>query len=205
VFLGAAADRGAHVSGVDASDALLAIARSRVPDADLRTGDMQFLPHADDTFDLVTGFNSFFFAADIIAAVREAGRVARPGGAVVMQVWGRPERCDLDAMKHALAPHLPAPAPSRSSAPLWTPGALEAIAGEAGLMPQESFDISWPFRFGDDDALVRAMFSAAGIADAIVTSTEQARAALLAALAPHRTDDGGYVLENEWHFLVALA
>src|SRR5262249_25655158 len=100
---------------------------------------------------------------------------------------------------------LPAPAPSRSSIPLSTPGALEGIAGEAGLTPQESFDISWPFRYDDDDALVRAMFSAAGIAEAIVTSTEQARAAVLAALAPYRTDDGGYVLENEWHYLVARA
>ena len=36
-------------------------------------------PYADDTFDLVTGFTSFFFADDMVAALREAGRVARPG------------------------------------------------------------------------------------------------------------------------------
>ena len=48
----------------------------RVPEADLRVGDMQFLPYDDDAFDAVAGFNSFFFAADIVAALREAGRVA---------------------------------------------------------------------------------------------------------------------------------
>src|ERR671931_483236 len=43
VFLRAAADRGATVFGLDASEALIEIARTRVPDADLRVGDMQFL------------------------------------------------------------------------------------------------------------------------------------------------------------------
>jgi SAM-dependent methyltransferase len=35
-------------------------------------------PYEDDTFGLVTGFNSFFFAADM-TALREADRVAKPG------------------------------------------------------------------------------------------------------------------------------
>ena len=78
VALGLAAKRGAGVAGLDASEALLELARERVPDADIRVGDMQFLPFDDDSFDLVTGFNSFFFAADMVAALREAGRVAKP-------------------------------------------------------------------------------------------------------------------------------
>ena len=79
VFLGLVAGRGAEAFGLDASEALLAIARRRVPDADLRVCDMEALPYEDDSFDLVTGFSSFFFANDIVAALREAGRVARPG------------------------------------------------------------------------------------------------------------------------------
>src|SRR5687767_12115659 len=66
VFLRLAADRGAEVFGLDASEALLELARARVPEADLRLGDMQFLPYEDDEFDVVCGFNSFFFAADIV-------------------------------------------------------------------------------------------------------------------------------------------
>ena len=81
VFLRLCADRGAHVTGIDASEGLLEIARERVPEADLRLGDLQTLPYADDAFDLVTGFTSFFFAEDMVAALREAGRVARPGRA----------------------------------------------------------------------------------------------------------------------------
>ena len=51
---------------------------------------MQFLPYDDDQFDVVAGFNSFFFAADMVAALREAARVAKLGTPVVIQVWGRP-------------------------------------------------------------------------------------------------------------------
>ena len=86
VFLRLAGDRGAEVFGLDASEALVELARSRVPEADLRVGDMQFLPYADDGFDVVAGFNAFFFAADMVAALREAGRGAIPGAPVVIQV-----------------------------------------------------------------------------------------------------------------------
>ena len=65
VFLRAAADRGASVFGLDASPALLELARARVPEADLRVGDLQFLPYSDDSFNVVAGFNAFFFAADM--------------------------------------------------------------------------------------------------------------------------------------------
>src|SRR6476469_5459327 len=55
-FLRAAADHGAVAVGIDASEALLTIARERVPDADLAVGDLQHLPYADDASDAVTGF-----------------------------------------------------------------------------------------------------------------------------------------------------
>jgi ubiquinone/menaquinone biosynthesis C-methylase UbiE len=96
------------VSGLDAAEGLLALARERVPEADLRLGDLQTLPYDDDSFDLVTGFTSFFFADDIVAALRDAGRVARPGAPVAIQVFGRPELCDLEAMKGAVARFRPA-------------------------------------------------------------------------------------------------
>ncbi|HSD75887.1 MAG TPA: class I SAM-dependent methyltransferase [Solirubrobacteraceae bacterium] len=207
VFLRAAADRGARAYGLDASEALLAIARGRVPGADLRTGDMESLPYDDDAFDLVTGFNSFFFAADMTAALREARRVAKPGAPVVIQVWGRPERCDLDAMKRAVRPFLPPPPPGTPPAPaLWRPGVLEGIARRAGLTPGEAFDTSWAYEFPDDEALARGLVAAGGIAELAGPAREaDVRAAIVTALAPHRTSAGGYRLGNEWHYLVARA
>jgi SAM-dependent methyltransferase len=205
VFLHAVAARGGRPHGLDASRALIEIARGRVPDADLRVGDMQFLPYDDDVFDVVTGFNSFFFAADMTAAVREAGRVAKPGAAVVIQVWGRPERCDLTAMKQAAAPFRPAPPPGAPPAPrLWEPGVLETIATEAGLTPLYAFDLAYPITYADDEALGRCMVSAGGLAVAAGPAGEEAlRAAIVEALRPYRTANGAYRLTNEWHYLVA--
>jgi SAM-dependent methyltransferase len=207
VFLRLAAERGASVYGLDASEALIEIARTRVPGADLRVGEMEALPYEDDTFDLVTGFNSFFFAADMIGALREAARVAKPDTTVVIQVWGRPERCDLEAMKLVVRPFLPAPPPDAPPPPaLWKPGVLEKMATEAGLAPEESFDIRWAFEYPDQEALGRAMMAPAGIAELVGRSREAAiREQIVEALAPYRTPAGGYRLENDFHFLVARA
>ena len=208
VFLRAVADRGAEVSGLDASKGLLELARERVPEADLRHGDMQFLPYEDDTFDLVAGFNSFFFAADMVAALREAGRVAKPGAPVVIQVWGRPERCAIGAVKRTMANFLPPPpdpdAPSGTA--LWQPGALEALASEPGLTPATTYDVSWAYEYANDEDLVRAMVAAGGLSVLVGPERQgELGAALLEALAPYKTPAGGYILENESHVVVATA
>jgi SAM-dependent methyltransferase len=207
VFLRAAAERRAQVAGLDASPALLAIAKDRVPAADLHVGDMQFLPFADGEFDVVTGFSSFFLADDMVAALREAGRVAKPAGRILIQVWGRPEACDLEAMKVVVRPFLPPPPPGAAPGPpLWQPGVLEELASEAGLTPQRAFDISWAFEYPDEASLLRGLLSAGGLATLVPPAREaEVRAALVAALEPFRTPEGAYRLENEWRLLVAIA
>ena len=206
-FLRVAADHGASVCGLDASGALLEIARQRVPAADLCQGDLQQLPFVDDCFDAVCGFNSFFFADDMVAALREAGRVAKPGAPVVIQVWGRPDRFDLGLMKGALAQFTPPPPPGRiDPTELWRHGVLQDLAVQAHLVPEVAFDIEWAYEFEDEAELARAMMSAGGFG-AIVGAERQdaARAAILEALAGCRTPDGGYRLRNEWHFQIARA
>lgn len=53
-----AAQRGATVCGLDAAEGLTAIARERLPAADIRVGDLEELPFSDDTFSAVTSFNA---------------------------------------------------------------------------------------------------------------------------------------------------
>ena len=205
-FLRAAADHGAIVSGIDASEALLAIARERVPEAELSLGDLQRLPYADDAFDAVTGFCSFFFADDMVEALREAGRVARPGAPIVIQVWGRPERFDLGLMKAVLARFRPPPPPGRlDPTTLWQPGVLEDLATQAGLVPDTAFDDRWAYEYADEESMSRAMLSAGGFGAIVGDRQDEARAAVLEALAVCRTLDGGYRIENDWHFLIARA
>jgi SAM-dependent methyltransferase len=206
-FLRLVAARGARPFGLDASAALLELARARLPDADLRLGDMEALPYQDDTFDLVTGFNSFFFANDMVAALREAGRVARPGAPVVIQVWGAHERNDLEAMKVIVRPFMPPRPPDAPPEPDYAkPGVLEGLATQSGLEPEQTFDTTWALHYPDQDTLRRALVAPAGIALLIGPDQEDAvKDAIVKALATHRTPDGGYQLQNESHYLIARA
>jgi SAM-dependent methyltransferase len=207
VFLRLVAERGAQPFGLDASEALLEIARERVPEADLRVGEMEALPYTDDSFDLVTGFNSFFFAADLVGALREAGRVAKPGAPVVIQVWGRPERCDLEAQKQVARRYLPPP-PADAPAPpkLWEPGVLEELASEAGLTPESTFDKRYAFEYPDEQTLARLLTAPMGIGALAGPEREDTlRREIIEALAPYRRPDGSYRLGNEFHYLIARA
>jgi SAM-dependent methyltransferase len=206
-FLRLVADRGAEPHGIDASEALIDFARGRLPEADLRVGDMEHLPYDSDTFDLVTGFNSFFFADDMVAALREAGRVAKPDAPVVIQVWGRHERCDLEAMKMIARPFLPPRPPDAPPDPdLSRPGVLRAIAVAAGLTPEREFDTAWALEYPDEDTLGGALIAVAGLAVLAGPDREGAlRDAIVAGLAPYRAADGTYRLTNEFHYLVARA
>jgi SAM-dependent methyltransferase len=205
-FLSLVADRGARPYGLDASDALIELARERLPQADLRVGEMEALPHEEDTFDLVTGFNSFFFANDIVAAVREAGRVAKPSAPVVIQVWGPHERNDLEAMKEIARPFFP-PRPGDAPAePDYSkPGVLENIATQAGLAPEQAFATTWSFEFPDQETMTRALTAPAGLALLIGDREQEFKRALIEGLASYRTTDGRYRLQNEYHYLIARA
>jgi SAM-dependent methyltransferase len=207
VFLRLVGDRGARAFGLDASEALIAAARERVPPADLCVGDMESLPYDDDSFDLVTGFNSFFFANDMVAALAEAGRVAKPGAAVVIQVWGSHERNDLEAMKAIARPFFPPrPADAPAEPDLSLPGALEELAARAGLDPELAFNTSWAYEFTDEDELGSAMVAPAGIATIVGPDREdELKRAIVDGLAPFRTPGGGYRLRNDYRYLVARA
>jgi 2-polyprenyl-3-methyl-5-hydroxy-6-metoxy-1,4-benzoquinol methylase len=79
LFCEMAATLGAQVSGIDAAQALIAIAKERVPHGDFRVGDMEALPYLDNSFKVVTGFNSFQHAATPVNALSAARHVARKG------------------------------------------------------------------------------------------------------------------------------
>ena len=206
-FLRLVTGRGARAFGLDASEALIELARARLPDADLSVGEMEALPYEDDSFDLVTGFNAFFFANDMVEALREAGRVAKPGAPVAIQVWGPYERRDLEAMMKIAHPYLPPRPPDMPPEPeFWKRGVLEEMAAEAGLEPGEGFDIAWAYEYPDAETLGRAMMAPAGIAVLVGPEREaEVRAAIVDGLAPFRTEQGSYRLQNEFRCLIARA
>src|SRR6188472_3018564 len=78
--------QGATCCGIDASPRLIAVARDRNPDSDIRVGDMQALPWADESFDVVTSFRGIWGTTP--DAVNEVHRVLASGGRMAMTVWG---------------------------------------------------------------------------------------------------------------------
>jgi len=63
LFSSLAYQKGAEVTGIDASDELIAQAKQRNPAINFITGEMEELPFGDELFDIVCGFNSFQYAA----------------------------------------------------------------------------------------------------------------------------------------------
>jgi SAM-dependent methyltransferase len=202
-----AARRGAVVSGLDATPELLAIAAERVPNGAFASGDLESLPYEDDAFDAVVGFNSFQYATNPRRALEQARRVARPGAPVMIATWAVPERCEGAVYLAALGSLMPPPPPGTPGPfALSAPGALEALAAEAGLTPADAHEVSCPWRFADLESALSAMLAAGPAIKAIRAAGEETtRGAVAAAIEPFRQSSGGYVIGSAFRFLVTTA
>ena len=85
------ARHGAMVSGIDLTPKHLEIARQRFAyygmRADLRLGDAEMLPYADETFDVVYTFGVIHHTPNTQQAINEIYRVLRPGGCAIIAVY----------------------------------------------------------------------------------------------------------------------
>jgi ubiquinone/menaquinone biosynthesis C-methylase UbiE len=193
-----AAQLGAHVTGLDASETELVIARERVSNSDFRCGDMEELPYADASFDVVTGFSSFQFAEDPLNALRQAKRVAKPGGYVAMVAWGRVEDCEFATTLKAVMACLPPPLPgARGTFALSEPGKMEALMEQAELTVCAYGDVSCPFEYPDDETAWKTISSSGPLVATIRTAGEATiKQAVLTSLVPFKTPGGGYRQEH---------
>ena len=78
------ASLGHRVVGVDSSPDMLAVAARRVPQADLREGDLTALPLEDGAVDVVVCALALAHVPDLGPALAELARVLRPGGHLVI-------------------------------------------------------------------------------------------------------------------------
>ncbi len=197
----------ANVAGIDASAAFIEIARERMPSRNFRVGEMEALPYADGSFDVVTGFNAFQYAASPINALREARRVAQPGGTIVIATWGLPEDCEAAGHLKALGALMPPPPPGAPGPfALSDETKLKALASEAGLTPIDVIDVECLWVYPSLDVALRGMLSAGPAERAIRnSSTERARDAVASSIAPYRKPSGEYRLNNKFRYLVARA
>ena len=195
-----------RVAGVDATAPFIEIARRRVPGGEFRVVEMEALPYEDGSFDVVTGFNAFQYAASPVNALREARRVVKADGIIIIiAVWGLPETCEAAGHLKALGSLMPPPPPGAPGPfALSDESKLKALASEAGLIPGVVVDVSCPWVYPDLETALRGMLSAGPAERAVrASSFERARDAVAAAIECYRTASSGYCLNNAFRYLVA--
>lgn len=200
-----AADRGADVAGLDASPGMLGIARRRVPGAPIVHGELQSLPFPDDTFDAVTGFNSFQYAADPPQALREAKRVTAPTGRILALVWSPAEMCELAPHLQSLSALMPPPPPG-APGPFALCGrdALGEFFATAELELDHITDVACTFAYPDTATAVAALSSAGPVVRiAEHAGWDTVQADIEDFLARHVRPDGTYAIQNPFRYAIS--
>jgi ubiquinone/menaquinone biosynthesis C-methylase UbiE len=107
-----------HVTGVDISGEMLAVAGERVVALGLRNvtfreGRAEEIPADSAGCDVLLASLSLMYVIDRPAAAREIARILRPGGRFVAAVWAGPTDCDIVWLQQtagSFAPPSPVPA-----------------------------------------------------------------------------------------------
>jgi SAM-dependent methyltransferase len=111
---------GAMVSAIDLSPALIERAKENVSLAnvkvELKEGDVEFLPYADNSFDVVLSQFGHMFAPRPQNAIQEMIRVLKPGGTLAFSTW--PPHLFVGRLFSLVGKFSPAPE-GVSSPPLW--------------------------------------------------------------------------------------
>jgi SAM-dependent methyltransferase len=143
------------VAGVDPNESVVAVARARVPGADVRVGSAERLPFADRSFDAALAQLVVNLVDDPPTAVREMARVTERDGVVAACFWDDQEmpllRSFWDAAQ-AAAPSALAEVDTQAQVGLANLGVLVEWWGQAGLRSIElgDFTVSAAYRDFDD-------------------------------------------------------
>jgi len=136
-----AARRGAQVSGLDLTPALLERARVNARQAgvpvEFTEGDVENLPFADASFDVVVSQFGHMFAPRPNVAIAEMLRVLKPGGRIAFSTW--PPELFTGKMFSLVGQYLPSPPAGAAPPPLWgNPEVVRERLG--GSVTQLTFD-----------------------------------------------------------------
>lgn len=141
-----AARMGAHVTGLDLTPELLVRARENAAiggvSIDFHEGDVEALPFADASFDVVTSQYGHMFAPRPAVAIAEMLRVLRPGGTIAFSTW--PPEVFVGRMFALVASYLPPPPAGVAAPPDW--GNVDVVIERLGSRVRDiAFDRATAF------------------------------------------------------------
>ena len=195
------------VVGLDRNEGMLAVAQRKAPAVTWKAGLAESLPFPDRGFDAVVSQFSQMFFEDRAKALREMGRVLKPGGRMAVAVWDALETSPGYAAMAALLQRLFG---QRIASELHAPfslgdrGALRALFGEAGIADIEIRTEVGKARFPSIEAWVRTDVKGWTLADLIDDDQYrllQREAAT--ALLPYAKSDGQVVFDGPAHIVSA--
>lgn len=194
---------GAEVTGLDASEALCNVAASRV-DGTFVTGEMEELPFADNSFDVVLIANGLQYAADRAQAARELKRVLKPHGVAVVGMWSESDKCEMDAVFSTVRKIVPPPPGTAQPLDLSQRQTLLDLLRQAGFTIVADGEVATPFVYANREAYWVAQRSAGVMEGAARRAGEDVlKAALLEAAEPYTRSDGSVVFQNMMRYVVA--
>lgn len=167
-----AAIHGAKITGLDATEDLLEIARERVPEGNFRTGDLEALPYPDASFDISFAANSIQFTYDPIQTLRELRRVTKLGGKIVFAVWPPPEQNDFGSAIAMTMTKVVGKKPRVGPFALSAPGLLEDVIEKSGAKILSDELVSCPMVYKEFEELWRTHRTPGGAQTAIATVGE---------------------------------
>jgi SAM-dependent methyltransferase len=161
---------------------------------------MEELPFEDQSFDVVTGFNSFQYAASVPNALAEAKRVLKPGGKLVAMIWGDRDDCEAASFLKAAGSLMPPPPPGAPGPFALTEShLLEKILAETGFEIIDSYDVPARWDYPDKDTALKGLISAGPTANAIAFSgLDKVEKTVMAAMEPYVQADGSVVYDNKF-------
>lgn len=205
VFSNMAQQTGAAITGIDASEPLLKEARLRNPHVAFLSAEMEELPFADRSFTVVSGFNSFQYAASIQNAIAEAKRVLVPNGKLAVMVWGNREDCEAAVYLKAVGSLLPPPPPGAPGPfALSENQQLEKLLEAAGCKIDSIEDIAAIWEYNNIDTTMKGLLSAGPAAKAIShAGFEKVYEATAEAIQPFLQPDGTVIMRNKFRLVIA--
>ena len=205
MFAHMAISTGAQVTGIDAAEGLLEIARKRNPKNNFLEEDLETLPFAPESFDVVTGFNSFQYAGDFTAALAEAKRVLKAKGCLVVGIWDKPDMSDSTNVLKAISTLLPPPTPGTPGPfALSEDGKIENVCSSLGLKLVYHTRVSCPFIYYSLKDGTRSFLATGPAASAMKHVAERKVQQIIAsALRPYHLTENIYHLQNSFLLFIA--
>jgi len=196
---------GAKVFGCDSSDAMVAVAKSKLPEGDFKVADLAALPYPADSFDIVVACDSLLSAARAPQAVRELSRVCKPDGKLAILIWENPRQSDQSRITAAMYSTLPTP-PLNTALALSGDGVLDQVLADAGLAVIRDLRVALDYCFDSFEDFWTCISLLGGIKRiGEVVSEDALHKAAYEAAKPSIQESGRLVLKNLYRLVVTDA